>query len=168
MAEAVLCMGFAEEGARDGARTGGMIDLSIIEVAETEPGAGLFKKWYAGLAKALGASLRVVPLQVFLAGACGVPELRPLLAQIVWQLSERVERSLGGQVTADAAHRSIRFEWASLDDTFSGAGVAHRLAEYVFEGVSRSSAFPTFTISTDKAHIKVCRSRTASSCSPTT
>lgn len=133
----------------------GSMDFSPIEEVAMQHDFGHALKWYRSLSELLGDRLGQMPLSDFLRVAAGVDELRPLVIQLLWRLSLHLEACLGAQAQGKSGGVRVKFGWRSLEDAFSDSrSIAHRVAEYVFEGTALTRAYPTLSISTDNATIK--------------
>lgn len=133
----------------------GTMDFSPIEAVATQHDFGHALKWYQSLSKLMGGTLGQLPLLDFFRMTAGINELRPLVVQLLWRLSLHLEASLGAQAQEKCSGVRAVFGWQSAEDAFCDArSIAHRLAEYVFEGAALTRMHPTFSISTDKATVK--------------
>lgn len=135
----------------------GVLDFTQLQERGTRRGKdSVASAWWAELNARLHDRQPVSPQATDVMQRCaGSPTLTPLLAQLFWVLSERLEKVFGDQskgIEKKATPQPMTLRWQDRAAAFENNLDAH-LAEYTLSAVQCASGCKYLTFATDKSSV---------------
>lgn len=134
----------------------GVVDFNFIRRHVREGSSkGAAAAWFRHFSLEFGSDFGKVDLVRLLQSIAGKKNMLPLLGQLTWRLSTSLEWVLGMQSGKKLASYRVSFAYRELGGLMSSPNeVAHRLYEYVAEGVEATLGHTFMSIGTDKGQVK--------------